>query len=56
MRTDPPLSENTYVLDAESSTELARLMKQDCLLTEGMGVCSQSDMKLIRLKRTPKEL
>lgn len=29
--------ENTYVLDAESSAEMARLMRQDQLLTAGMG-------------------
>ncbi len=29
--------ENTYVLDAESATEMARLMRQDQLLTSGMG-------------------
>jgi len=29
--------ENTYVLDAESSAEMARLMRQDQLLTSGMG-------------------
>ena len=37
MSTDPPPSENTYILDAESGTEMARLMKQDRLLTQGMG-------------------
>ena len=29
--------ENSYVLDAESSAEMARLMRQDQLLTAGMG-------------------
>lgn len=29
--------ENTYVIDAESSAEMARLMRQDHLLTQGMG-------------------
>jgi len=37
MATDPPSSDNTYILDAESGTEMARLMKQDRLLTQGMG-------------------
>lgn len=30
-------TENTYILDVESGAEMARLMKQDRLLTEGMG-------------------
>ncbi len=30
-------NENTYILDAASGAEMARLMKQDHLLTEGMG-------------------
>jgi len=30
-------NENTYILDAASGAEMARLMKQDRLLTEGMG-------------------
>src|ERR1700753_1331797 len=29
--------ENTYVVDAESSAEMARLMRQEQLITEGMG-------------------
>ena len=29
--------ENTYILDAESATEMARLSKQDRLITKGMG-------------------
>jgi ubiquinone/menaquinone biosynthesis C-methylase UbiE len=33
----PPPNENTYILDAESATEMARLMHQDHLITEGMG-------------------
>ncbi len=37
MPSDPPQNENTYILDAESGTEMARLMKQDRLITKGMG-------------------
>ncbi len=33
----PPQDENTYILDAESTTEMARLMQQDRLITQGMG-------------------
>jgi len=28
---------NTYVIDAESAAEMARLMRQDRLITAGMG-------------------
>ena len=28
---------NTYVIDAESAAEMARLMRQDQLITAGMG-------------------
>jgi ubiquinone/menaquinone biosynthesis C-methylase UbiE len=35
---------NTYILDAESGAEMARLMKQDRLLTQGMhGVLAERD-------------
>lgn len=36
---EPPAhqNENTYVMDAESAAEMARLMRQDQLLTSGMG-------------------
>jgi ubiquinone/menaquinone biosynthesis C-methylase UbiE len=34
---DPSRNENTYVLDAESATEMARLMHQDTLVTQNMG-------------------
>ncbi len=37
MPPDPSQSENTYVLDAESATEMARLMHQDALMTQAMG-------------------
>jgi ubiquinone/menaquinone biosynthesis C-methylase UbiE len=37
MPSDPPRDGNTYILDAESGTEMARLMKQDRLITQGMG-------------------
>jgi ubiquinone/menaquinone biosynthesis C-methylase UbiE len=37
MPSDPPQNENTYILDAESGTEMARLMMQDRLITKGMG-------------------
>ncbi len=37
MPSDPPRNGNTYILDAESGTEMARLMKQDRLITQGMG-------------------
>ncbi len=35
MATNP--NENTYILDSESAAEMARLMKQDRLITGGMG-------------------
>jgi hypothetical protein len=31
--------ENSYPIDPENAGELARLMQQDRLLTEGMGGC-----------------
>src|SRR2546423_14165351 len=35
---------NTYILDAESGAEMARLMKQDRLLTQGMhGFLAERD-------------
>lgn len=34
---DPSQNEKTYVLDAESATEMARLMHQDALVTQTMG-------------------
>jgi ubiquinone/menaquinone biosynthesis C-methylase UbiE len=37
MPIDPPSNENTYILDAESGAEMARLINQDRLITEGMG-------------------
>ncbi len=37
MSDDSVSSENTYILDAESSAEMARLMQQDRMITEGMG-------------------
>lgn len=37
MPTQPPPREDTYMLDPESATEMARLMKQDQLITRGMG-------------------
>lgn len=33
----PNQPENTYVIDAESAAEMARLMRQDQLMTAGMG-------------------
>ena len=33
----PNENENTYILDTEGGAEMARLMKQDSLLTKGMG-------------------
>jgi ubiquinone/menaquinone biosynthesis C-methylase UbiE len=37
MSDDSVSSENTYILDAENSAEMARLMQQDRMITEGMG-------------------
>ena len=37
MSSDLPRNDNAYILDAESGAEMARLTKQDRLLTEGMG-------------------
>src|SRR5579859_1692694 len=37
MTTEPPRSENVYFNDPESGAEMARLIDQDHLITEGMG-------------------
>src|SRR5947209_3173601 len=37
MPTIPPASENEYFIDAENAAEMARLMHQDRLTTQGMG-------------------
>jgi ubiquinone/menaquinone biosynthesis C-methylase UbiE len=37
MPTEPPPRKNDYFIDAESATEMARLMHQDRLITAGMG-------------------
>jgi len=37
MTTDPSKNENNYIFDAESGTEMTRLLLQDRLLTQGMG-------------------
>ncbi len=37
MPTNPEPNKNTYILGADSGPEMARLMKQDRLLTHGMG-------------------
>src|SRR2546422_10982723 len=37
MSTDVPPGENSYVIDAEDAAEMARLLEQDRLLTQGMG-------------------
>lgn len=37
MPTELPRDENTYILDSESATEIARLIAQDRLITQGMG-------------------
>lgn len=37
MPNEPPPNESTYVIDSESGAEMARLMVQDRILTEGMG-------------------
>lgn len=37
MPTELPRDENTYILDSESATEMARLISQDRLITQGMG-------------------
>lgn len=42
--------ESTYVLDAESESEMARLLRQDRLLTEGMGgiLSEQTDISSVQ--------
>lgn len=37
MPIDQPQEENSYVMDAESATEMARLLNQERLMTQGMG-------------------
>jgi len=37
MPTELPRDENTYILDSENATEMARLIAQDRLITQGMG-------------------
>lgn len=46
MPTEPPSRQNDYFIDAESATEMARLMGQDHLITKGMGgaFSEQSDI------------
>ena len=37
MTTNPSSQENTYIIDAENASEMARLMHQDHMMTERMG-------------------
>lgn len=50
---EPPFSEekNTYVLDAESAAEMARLMRQDQLMTAGMGGIFPEPIDLSSIQR-----
>jgi ubiquinone/menaquinone biosynthesis C-methylase UbiE len=43
--------ENTYVVDAESSAEMARLMRQEQLITEGMGGLFPEGIDLLHADR-----
>ena len=45
-----PERENTYVIDAENAAEMARLMRQEQIVTAGMGGIfpEQSDLSEIR--------
>lgn len=44
-------SENTYVIDSESAAEMARLMRQDHLLTQGMGGIFPENIDLSNVQR-----
>jgi ubiquinone/menaquinone biosynthesis C-methylase UbiE len=50
MPTELPRDENTYILDSESATEMARLIEQDRLITQSMGglFTEQSDTSNFR--------
>ncbi len=49
MSTSPTPNENTYFIDSESGSEMARLLHQDRLFTKGMGglFAEQSDLSKI---------
>jgi ubiquinone/menaquinone biosynthesis C-methylase UbiE len=47
----PATPHNTYALDAESSVEMARLMRQDHLLTQGMGGIFPEQPDLTQVQR-----
>jgi SAM-dependent methyltransferase len=51
MSTNPPEGENSYVLDAESGAELARLIDQDILFTKAMGGLFPRDLDLSTIHR-----
>ncbi|HLZ58020.1 MAG TPA: class I SAM-dependent methyltransferase [Ktedonosporobacter sp.] len=44
-------NDNTYVIDSESAVEMARLMRQDLLLTKGMGGLFPEDLDLTDVQR-----
>jgi ubiquinone/menaquinone biosynthesis C-methylase UbiE len=44
-------SENTYVIDAESGAEMARLIDQDALITKAMGGLFPEELDLSRVRR-----
>src|SRR5690348_12671100 len=50
---EPPSKkeENTYILDAESAAEMARLMRQDQLVTAGMGGIFPENIDLSGIQR-----
>ena len=43
--------DNTYVIDSESAAEMARLMRQDHLLTQGMGGLFPEGLDLSRVQK-----
>ena len=49
MATNPSSQENTYVIDAESASEMARLMHQDHMMTERMGSLFPSGIDLAQI-------
>ena len=51
MTATQPEKESTYVMDAESAAEMARLIRQDHLLTSGMGGVFSEQPDLSRVQR-----
>ena len=51
MTTEPDQNNTTYVMDAENAAEMARLLRQDRLLTHGMGGQFPAQLELASMRR-----